>query len=380
MADHAKRSPSHAVTWMLCAGALPLSKGMPNPSSPYADEGTRAHSLAEAILTNKVLDKPDPEMLKHVMTYVDFVWEIMAANVGAVLHVEMRVSVTPDCWGTADCIIWCPATQVLYVIDLKYGAGVAVSVNGNLQLKIYGLAALLTTGYKAKTIVVGICQPRMPNEDGMIRMAEYSTLDMMDFYADLRDALTKVTEAEQSALPADEWNDAYLRPSEKSCRWCLAAPKCPKLTAQAQQMCKQVFMEAAPYDRDQLAKVLDMLPVMEGWIKNVRQFAYDEAEAGRVPPGYKLVEKRATRKWRPDLNKFVLASVLKVKMDEILKPSELLGVAELEKLCQGKNAAERAAVLEPFVIKESSGHTLVHESDNRQAVRLDAAAVFPTLK
>lgn len=61
---------------MTCPGALVLSEGMPQQSSKFAEEGTAAHSLAEAILTHKALDNPSPEMLQHVMVYVDYVREL----------------------------------------------------------------------------------------------------------------------------------------------------------------------------------------------------------------------------------------------------------------------------------------------------------------
>ena len=64
----------------------------------------------------------------------------------------------------------------------------------------------------------------------------------------------------------------------------------------------------------------------------------------------------------------------------VYKPKELLPVGDILKLCPGKNAEERAKVLEPFTIKESSGHTLVPDSDKREPVRLDAKAAFSTLE
>lgn len=54
----------------------------------------------------------------------------------------------------------------------------------------------------------------------------------------------------------------------------------------------------------------------------------------------------------------------------------MLGVGDMEKLAPGKNAKERAAAIEPFVERKSSGHTLVHMSDKREPVRIDAKAAF----
>jgi hypothetical protein len=64
---------------------------------------------------------------------------------------------------------------------------------------------------------------------------------------------------------------------------------------------------------------------------------------------------------------------------EIWEQPTLIGIGDAEKMAPGKNAKERAAVLEPFVEKKSSGHTLVHVSDKRDPVRIDAKAAFSTV-
>jgi len=67
---------------------------------------------------------------------------------------------------------------------------------------------------------------------------------------------------------------------------------------------------------------------------------------------------------------------LNVGLVSLFKPEEMLPVGEIQKLAPGKNDKERAALLEPFVVKESSGHALVHASDKREAIRVDAKAAF----
>jgi len=127
-----------------------------------------------------------------------------------------------------------------------------------------------------------------------------------------------------------------------------------------------------------LARTLDFLPILEGWIKNTREFAYSEAEKGTEIPDYKLVEKQAVRKWKeglPDIG-YALAKHLGCKEELLYKPKELIGITDAVKLAPGKNAKERDAMLEPFVKKESSGHTLVHVSDKRDPIRIDAKAAF----
>jgi hypothetical protein len=361
---------------MSCPGSVVLSEGMPNKSSPHSELGTRAHALAEAILATGATP-PDPDgMLPHVMVYVDHV-----RSLGGELHIEQRVHVTQDVYGTADAVVWQAEARHLHICDYKNGAGVPVEIHGNLQLRIYALAALLTFKYPATQVTATIVQPRCPHADGPVRSVTFDVVDLIDFHADLLDAVDRVHTA-QTLHPGNDhpiWVRDHLAPTEKGCRWCLASPKCPALKSKAQQLARQVFAPGVAYDPLELARTLDFLPILEGWIKNTREFAYAEAEKGHDIPDYKLVEKRATAKWKDGVAE-QLAKALGVKLDELYDdvPRPLKGITEIVKLASGKNDKERKAVIDPFVSRESSGHTLVHTSDKRPAVKVDAASAFAT--
>jgi hypothetical protein len=373
---------------MTCPGSVVLSEGMPEDESEYASEGTRAHAFAERWLlmhfaqrgSQPAASTPEEiEIKKHVRLYIDEC--VSLATVKGVkdikVFVEKQVAVNREVHGTGDFIAWHPHTHTLYVRDLKYGAGVSVAVERNIQLRIYALAALLTMKLPASVVNIGIVQPRYEHPDGFIRSVDFEAAELLDLYADVLDAVGRVGLAESSQGSKD-WESNYLKPSEKGCRWCRAAAKCPAIKKQAQALAKQVFAPGAAYDSLELARVLDFLPILEGWIKNTREFAYTEAEKGHEIPDYKLVEKQAIRKWKdglPDLP-YALAKHLGCKEDDLWKPKELIGIGDAVKLAPGKNAKERDAMLEPFVKRESSGHTLVHISDKREPVRIDAKAVF----
>lgn len=367
---------------MTCPGSMVLSEGMPNPPSPHAAEGTKAHAMAEHFLTEGKwpMDAYD-EMKAHLRVYTDFVNGL--AVPGTTFAVEQKVVVSEECWGTADAIVWDPVNAVLHVCDLKYGAGVPVEVHGNKQLKVYALAALLTMRYPARTVNIHIVQPRCPHADGPIRAAPFDAVDLIDFHADLADAILRVKEARRDSgkgiQEAGAWSDAYLKPSEKGCKWCLGSPKCPKVRQMAHDLCKQAFNDSVlpgAYDPEALASALEFLPILEAWIENTRSFAYREAEAGRGVPRHKLVEKRATTSWKPDVAPDAVALLLDVPVKDVMAEPKMKSVTDIKALAPGKNDKERAAVLDPFVQKISSGHTLVHMCDKRPAVALAAKDVF----
>ncbi|CAB5144329.1 Protein of unknown function DUF2800 [uncultured Caudovirales phage] len=370
---HAKLSPSAAERWMTCPGSVVLSEGMPNKSSSFADEGTAAHAVAEALLLGKAT-KADIDVVDNVMVYVDHV-----QSLGGEFHAEQRVSVNAVVYGTADAVVWQPETAALHIVDLKYGAGEPVEVHGNLQLKIYALATLLTFKYPAHTVTSTIVQPRCPHSDGPVRSVTYDVVDLLDFHADLLDGIDRVESAKELTAHSADWQQVYLQPSEKGCRWCLAAPECPKLKSKAQELAKQVFAPSLPYDAKALSETLDFLPILEGWIKNTREFAYGEAEQGREVPNWKLVEKVANRKFKEGAADLLIKD-FGLLPEQVFKPRDMLGVTEIQKLVPGKNDKLRAEALAPYVTKESSGHTLVHESDKRPAVKLDAASAFSSVK
>ncbi|SPP31692.1 hypothetical protein ARAF_0834 [Arsenophonus endosymbiont of Aleurodicus floccissimus] len=82
------------------------------------------------------------EMIEHVQTYVDTVWQLAD---GKILQVEERVDFSAvigveNSFGPADAII--VSDGELQIHDLKYDKGVKVDAPNNEQLMLYALGAL----------------------------------------------------------------------------------------------------------------------------------------------------------------------------------------------------------------------------------------------
>lgn len=384
---HSRVGASGMSRWELdhCPGSVQLSAGLESKAGYPAAEGTVAHSIGELALLGKpyknargqivVQDGFDIEVTKAM---IEFVTEYKVTvddlcDKDTVRHVEHKFHLKelhPSLFGTSDCVLWHPKRKHLDVIDLKYGAGHAVEVHNNPQLLYYALGAMVTLSYPAQTIGLHIFQPRCPHSDGPHRTTEIDALDALDFAGYLV-ASVRETEKSDAAVRAGEW-----------CRYCPAAGvpgKCPVQEKLPQELAKSVFAAvpvAIGYDPAELRKWLDRLPILEAQIKAVREFAYDEAEAGRTPPGYKLVEKLGREKWKPGLHPKELQTEYKLAAADLFEEPELKSPAQVRKLVPGKNDKERAANLAKFTVKESSGHALVHEDDKRPAINLTPQAVF----
>jgi hypothetical protein len=363
LSEHARLSPSASKIWMSCPGQPKLAEGVENRSSSFAEEGTAAHEVAASALV-KGTDaaafvglvtsngwKVTAEMAEAVQVYLDAVRAEIQD--GDDWDVEQRLQYSDDLWGTADFVRYRPRNGELVVSDYKHGKGVPVEVENNPQALIYGLMKakhLSNRGISKVTLM--IVQPRCDHPDGPVRRWAFDGFELLDFE-------DKVLEA----IAATKLDGAALNPGDH-CRWCPAKAICPALRAQSLEVARQDFAPGLAYKPEELAAALDKIPLIETWIKATREFAFEEAVAGRPPAGFKLVDKRATRKWR-DENEAASALELVLKADEIYEPRSLLSPAKVEKLL-GKTGKKQIAGL---TVAESSGLTLVHESDKRPAAQ-----------
>lgn len=366
---------------------------MPNESSPFAAEGTVAHSVAEAMLRRELFDDEHavPEvgsrmtvdgheievtqkMHEFVRVYVDSV-KAEADKPGAVTYIECKFDLTaihPGMFGTADAVIHNAQERKLRVFDLKYGQGVVVEVEDNEQLMFYALGALLKTGATVDEIEIAIVQPRAHHADGADRRWSISPLDLVEFAGDLA-LKAQATEAPDAPLRAGEW-----------CRFCPAAGRpCPALDAETKTIIAQEFsppeVRGVPqYDPEELGRILRQLPMVEAYVKRVRSFAFFEALQGRGAPDFKLVDKRANREWRdPRTAAAMLQLEYGLTDEQIYEPAvpTMRSPAQIEDLIPKK---EREG-FNKLHKKESSGVTLVPIEDRRVAVKRDALSEFSSV-
>lgn len=362
---HSPLGASSHYRWKACPGSVRLCKGIKSVSSVYAEAGTRAHEVASNILEGKQSVAIDKDDMDAVLVYVKFVREIQKAYAPVETFIETKFNLSdyyPGLYGTADCVIYSPHNKELFVIDYKHGQGVAVEAKDNSQLMYYGLGALHAYDFPVSKVSLIIVQPRCYHPDGPVRLINMEPSDLLDFAADL---IVDATSTEDLKAP--------LNPGDH-CRWCPAQATCPAIHAKALAVAQNVFSSVATYDGAKLGETLDFLPAMETWIKSVREFAYREAQAGRTPPGWKLVEKRANRKFAVTSEEWdtsMVAQALCLDEDHMFE-RKLKSVAQIEKIASKAALAKLGAL----ITKESSGYTLVSEKDNRARVPDAIEAAF----
>ena len=397
---HAVLSPSASHRWMECPGSVRKSEGIARTSSVFADEGTAAHELAAHCLINGYnaerfsdwfvnidtdkerfgqVDPPkhwkdtdrvfevDDEMVDGVQVYLDYLRGQNAP--GDEMDVEFRFDlqhIADGMFGTGDCVIYRPSTGHLLVADFKYGRGVPVDPKENPQLLCYGLGAVKRHGNRPLSkVTLAIIQPRCRHPEGSIRVWETNAVDLLDFEADLRKAAAATT-ATDAPLHAGDW-----------CKFCPAAAICEVNQAKVDEIVGLAFApdgeDPAEMTPEKLSATLDKVDIVDSWVKRVRAHAHDTAVGGMAIPGWKLVDKRATRRW---ISEEDVEKELKVKYDlgdDEIYERKMKSPAEMEKLMPGKNKDVRSKMIAPLVTKQSSGVVLVPATDKRPAAKTDGS-------
>jgi hypothetical protein len=349
---------STAKRVIACPGSVALVDTMPpKPSSSYADEGTLLHDTIADVLDKHL---PPDKFLGRTHESITLTEELIDAKLRPALNaldeidpegrmeyaVESRVGFgdfLPDVFGSTDLLGRLGDRAV--VLDWKFGDGVAVEVEENSQLLFYAAAARRTaeTAWAfdgAKEVELIIVQPPFVKR-------WVTTLDRVDAFEKELAAAVKIAMKPDAPLASGD-----------HCKWCAAKPVCPVMTGAVDRALK-VKVDALPMD--QIAHYLDQAPLIEAFIKDLQQLAHGLLESGTKVPGWKLVNKRATRQWT---NEDKAEAWMEARGIYPLKEPELKSPAQAEK--DIKKMKEKLP--EDLIVAVSTGSTIAPENDPRPAV------------
>jgi len=341
---------STAKRVMNCPGSVALVQlAPPSPSSVYADKGTLLHTAISEVLLgedNVIGMTYEGQTLDQtlfddkVQVALDLL-DTLDPDGQMKLAIETRVGFgkfLPGAFGSCDVLGRIGNTA--YVIDWKFGEGIAVDAEQNEQLMYYSAAAMRTPEVAwvfdgAVAIECVIIQPPV------IRQWTTTPERIKQFEKDLKRAV-KV-----ASLP-----EAKLNPGDH-CRFCPAKPTCPAMTGAVDRALK-VKLDAV--DDEMLGKYAANAVLLQGWIDSLNELVQTKIEKGYKIPGWKMVAKKGRRQWADEAK--AAAALTELGIDPYKK--ELLSPAQAEKKI--KNLPDG------LTVSVSSGDTLAPESDPRPAV------------
>lgn len=353
--SHALLSPSASHRWLECPPSVRLTELMEDKPSPYADEGTLAHSIAENKLNNylgytdKNVKCEDTSMDEYTDDYVAFVAEQMRVLNNPSAFVEQRVDCSkyvPECYGTCDAFII--SDGVLHICDLKYGTGVKVDAVGNYQLRIYALGAfeMFSCLYDISTVRMSIFQPRLSHSDTW----ELPIDELLKW-------------ANEVLVPAAKqaWNGEGEFKAGEHCRFCKTKSNCRKRAEYNLELARYDFEPPATLDNIEIAAILAKADELVSWVTDVKEYALRQALSGVTYDGFKVVEGRSNRKYTDE--NAVVEAVKTAGFDPY--EHSVLGITAMTALLGKKEFNE---LLGGLIEKPQGKPTLVPMSDKRPAI------------
>lgn len=360
MSDHSNWSPSSGSIWVNCPASVEVSQlYKEDEDSEASEEGTVAHGVLEDSLLLGI----DPvhenmDIVEGVELAIAFVNDTLLRYPGVELKIEQRLAVPgTEVWGTADLVAVTP--KLLHIADFKYG-WLPINVDRNVQMLIYLLAAIMMYGERDEYYIT-IIQPRYYHKDGPIRTVPVS-----------RDEVNWIRDRIQWATA----NPGVFQPGTH-CKFCKARGACAALAGwMVPRLNKAVAYDITDrhtFSNETLAKLMDFLDIVPGYVSAVKQEAFKRALQDRHIGGYKLVKGKSERK-------VVDADKLTAKYEHWGIPKEALYEASLVSPLTVENQLKArfkpegrgkwkeyldSLVVEGIISKVQGGLTLVRATDGR---------------
>lgn len=368
-------TPSSAERWTTCTASphfiLENADKLPaSTDTPYNIEGKAAHEVAAAYLLEQKLPHSDPDMLWHGWNYAEYVTGLRAKQSLLFVESKMELWYMPGRNAIVDAAIINPLS--MHVVDYKYGEGIVVHPEGNLQAVIYAYSA--GKGHNLADdhpVFIHIYQPRgRASETGPAHVWETT-------WATIKLIARRISETAVLIQGADATQKKYLEfaPSDKACQWCPAKGFCAARQASLLSDIEALAVienepPALPMPNvlsdEQVAAVLTHSGQIGKWLGEVEAYALERMRAGTKLPGFKLVMSRGGNRYWSDEKK---ATDLLLK-DTILKRSEIVeesikGPAAIETLIGKKKFSTE---LTNLIARAPGVPVIAPEGDKREAI------------
>ena len=373
MTAHAVLSASASKRWLTCTPSARLEATLPEPKRPahsfdYSQEGTMAHSLAEAKLRhhyNQIgyeeyqreyeIIKATPYYNEEFEEYVDNYVLYVRSQIGEgdTPLFEQRVDYSdwaPDGFGTADVVVL--SQRKVRVIDLKFGKGIPVSAKDNSQLRLYALGAW----------------SKFKEDFPEIKEVEYTIV---------QPRLDSITTDQTSITRLVDWANYFVKPKAKKawagsgefvagdhCGFCRAKATCRARSDFINEVATLEFREPALLSEDELILAFSRAGDLRSYVNDLESYFTERAvNTGKTPPGYKLAPSKTNRKISDEpLAKTVLLDK-GFKEEDIMEPASLKSIAKLEKLGKKGHIVD---LLSSLIVKPEGTPKLVKDDNSAQ--------------
>ena len=348
-----------------CPGWVSASKDIPTrPAGQAAIDGSMHHEVQEMCQRDGAEPKDhvgfvySENGVSREFTEDDLALSYMAFNATNALCdeldidemiVEPFVQLIPDlAGGSIDLIGLSRKRDTLLFLDYKFGRG-KVGVKNNVQLQFYGISAEadpLTADMfdGVDNIEFAIIQPQVSPEASRWSC---TPAELAEFKIDM---MTSIDQAQSSTPPLN---------TGSHCQYCPASPYC---TVRRADMIGTLNLGLLA--KDALQASADILEDVEAWLNAAKQELYIQLSRGVNIHGWKIVDKRASRKWIDEAA--AEEALILAKIDRGIFTKEILLTAP-----QVVDALKKYKIdfnLSEFIEVKSSGTTLVAEHDDRDAV------------
>jgi hypothetical protein len=382
--EHSILGGSSAERWMECPGSTLLAQ-LPfdlkdDDNEEWRGPGKEAHALAATCLIKGTdaweQDCPSAEMANYVQTYVDTLRERPGVGLSFVEHRIEFPEFHPSMYSTLDhAALELDATEPyvtrVYVDDFKYGVGVVVDAERNLQLMYYAFCFLRGSKWPAHLprvaddcpVELAIHQPRVTwRKNPQVWVTTAGEIVRWG-YDVLHDAMKR---AGTQSFKAGAW-----------CQFCPRKLACPKMRKNAADVA-MVGIELEKGD-------LSLTDVSDDWLggmylktDTIRMFLKamnDEvnrrARLGREHPAWKFIDAKTDREWKAEavadkdaLDTPMVPLLVQRFGDDAFTPREFKSPAQIEKL----GAIGKDFVRE-FAQKPKAGQRVVPTTQPGKAVK-----------
>lgn len=316
---HARRAPSDADRWAVCAGALRETEGLPDVPNVFSAEGTVLHELSHLCLD---LGMEPWDFIGQIWSADGFSFEIteerakwvhwaleVVRDLPGMRFLETRVDLgdwLPGDFGTLDVAF--ATDELISVIDFKFGMVRVKPTTRQIKLYALGIWRMIRHLTKARRFRLLIIQPRVSGGGGEV----FLDLDeLLAFGEEIRAAGERTLDP-NAPLTAGSGCYGCQKNQERG------GPGCDTLTMFMLSVLQQTADDVADCDALGVPPTLPSAGQMAAeaksfmlrhekmftrWMKAVREQELAAAEYGAPPlPGMKLVDgDQGDRVWENEL-------------------------------------------------------------------------------